>query len=55
MSVIPPLLQIAAGRRPRLRKAARCRPKEITLHLCGRDGLARSRHSGVALDPLSGG
>jgi hypothetical protein len=32
MSVIPPLLQIAAGRRPRLRKAARCRPKEITLH-----------------------
>jgi hypothetical protein len=32
MSTIPPLLALAAGRKPRPRKAPAFRPKEITLH-----------------------
>jgi hypothetical protein len=30
---IPPLLVIAEGRKPRLRKAPLARPKEISLHM----------------------
>ena len=33
MTTIAPLLMIAEGRRPRLRKAPVARPKEITLHI----------------------
>jgi VRR-NUC domain len=32
-ATIPPLLMLAEGRRPRLRKAPQSRPKEIVLHM----------------------
>ena len=38
---LPPLLQIAHGRRPRPRKAAVPRPKELALHLAVADVLRR--------------
>lgn len=33
MTATPPLIMIAQGRKPRLRKAPRARPKELVLHM----------------------
>jgi hypothetical protein len=33
VTAIPPLLALAQGRKPRLRRAPRVRSKEITLHM----------------------
>jgi VRR-NUC domain len=39
--IAPPLLMLAEGRRPRARKAAKFRPKEIAVHMAVADLLRR--------------
>ena len=41
MSALPPLLMLADGRKPRLRKAALPRPLELALHMAVADVLRR--------------
>ena len=41
---LPPLLMIAEGRKPRLRRAAKTRPKELALHLAVAALLRASAH-----------
>ncbi len=45
MKPTPPLLMLAEGRKPRLRKAPVARPKEIVLHMSVADMLRKHAHA----------